>query len=81
MIKYAQWSRKKIYRIKFHFYIMLHLFYFFKQCTTNFSKLSLFRFMRLSDSTFLNIENDPSTPQEVTGAYLSEEIRGKMSLC
>ena len=33
-----------------------------------------------SGSSFLNIENDPSTSQEVTGAYLSEEIWGKVSL-
>ena len=36
--------------------------------------------MHLSDSTFLNIENDPSTSQEVAGAYLREEIWGKVSL-
>ena len=36
--------------------------------------------MHLSDSTFLNIENDPSTSQEVTGAYVSEEIWGKVSI-
>ena len=36
--------------------------------------------MHLSDSTFSNIENDPSTSQEVTGAYLSEEIWDKVSL-
>ena len=36
--------------------------------------------MRLSDSTFLIIENNPSTSQEVTGAYLIEEIWGKVSL-
>ena len=35
--------------------------------------------MHLSDCTFLNIENDPSTSQEVAGAYLSEEIWGKVS--
>ena len=32
--------------------------------------------MHLSYSTFLNIENDP-TSQEVAGAYLSEETLGK----
>ena len=48
-----------------------------KQCTTNFSKLSSFRLMRSSDSTFLNIADDPSTSHEVTGANLSEEILGK----
>ena len=31
----------------------------------------------MSDSTFLNIEGDTSTSQEVTGAYLNEEIWGK----
>ena len=36
--------------------------------------------MHLSDCTFLNIENDPSTSQEVIDAYLSEEIWGKVSL-
>ena len=36
--------------------------------------------MHLSDYTFLNIENDPSTSQEVVGPYLSEEIWGKVSL-
>ena len=36
--------------------------------------------MRLSDCTFLNIENDSSTSQEVTGAYLSEDIWGEASL-
>ena len=35
--------------------------------------------MHLSDCTFLNTENDPSTSQEVAGAYLSEEIWGKVS--
>ena len=30
--------------------------------------------MHLSDSTFLNIENEPSTFQEVTGAYLSAKL-------
>ena len=48
--------------------------------TTKFSKLSPFKLMRLSDCTFLNIENDPSTSHEVTGAYLSEEISNKVSL-
>ena len=33
--------------------------------------------MHLSDCTFLNIENDPSTSQEVAGSYLSEENLGK----
>ena len=28
--------------------------------------------MRLSDSTLLNIENDPSKSHEVTGAYLRD---------
>ena len=36
--------------------------------------------MRLSDCTFLNIENDPSTSHEVTGAYLSEEIGVRESI-
>ena len=36
--------------------------------------------MHLFDCTFLNIENDTSTSQEVVGAYLSEEIWGKVSL-
>ena len=81
MAKHAQWSRKiiKICSIKIQFYIVT-LYYFFKQCITNFSKLSSFSFMRLCDSTFLNIENDPSMSQEVTAAYLSEEIWGKVSL-
>ena len=35
--------------------------------------------MDLSECTFLNMENDPSTSQEVAGAYLSEEIWGKVS--
>ena len=52
-----------------------------KQCTINFSKLSSFKLMSLSDCTFLNIENDFSALHEVTGAYLSEEIWGKVSLC
>ena len=60
---------------------MLHYYFFLKQCTTtNFSKLSSFRLIRLSDNTFLDIENDPFTSQEVTGAYLSEDIWGKRSL-
>ena len=33
--------------------------------------------MRLTD---LNTENNPSTSQKMTGAYLSEEILGKVSL-
>ena len=33
--------------------------------------------MHLSDCTFFNIENDPSTSQEVAGAYLCEEIWGE----
>ena len=48
--------------------------FFLKQCATKLSKLYSFKLMHLSDCTFLNIENDPSTSQEVTGAYLSEEI-------
>ena len=36
--------------------------------------------MRLSDFTFLNTENDSSMSHEVTGAYLSEEIWGKVNL-
>ena len=49
---------------------------------TNFSKFSSFNFklMNLSDCTCLNIENDPSTTQELAGAYLSEDIWGKVSL-
>ena len=54
--------------------------FFLKQCTTNFSKLSSIKFMHLSDCTFLYIENDPSTSQEMAGVYLSEEIWGKVSL-
>ena len=52
-----------------------------KQCTINFSKLSSFKLMSLSDCTFLHIEDDPYTSHEVTGAYLSEEIWRKVSLC
>ena len=60
---------------------MLHFYFLPKQRTTiNISKLSSFRLMRLFHFTFLNIENDASTSQEVTGAYLSEEIWGKLSL-
>ena len=33
--------------------------------------------MHLSDCTFLNIENDASMSQEVTSAYLCEEILGQ----
>ena len=41
-----------------------------KQCTaTNFSKLSSFKLMQLSDCTFLNIENDSSKSHEETSAY------------
>ena len=82
MAKHAQLRRKiiKICSIKIQFYIIFYFWLFFKQCITNFSKLSSFSFMRLSDSTFLNIENDPSTLQEVTGAYLCEEIWGKVSI-
>ena len=36
--------------------------------------------MRLSDCSFFNIENDPSTSQEVTGVYLSEKKWGKVTL-
>ena len=36
--------------------------------------------MHLPNYTFLEIENDPSTSQEVTGSYLSEEIWGKVSI-
>ena len=78
--KYAQWSRKiiQISSIKGQFYIMFPTFLFFlKQCTTNFSKFSSFKLMHLSDCTFLNIENDRSTSQEVAGSYLSEENLGK----
>ena len=76
MTKYAQWNRKviKICRIKIQFYIILHFYFFLKQCTTNFSKLSSFKLMHLSDCTFLNVENNSSTSHEVTAAYLSEEI-------
>ena len=71
----------KICSIKIQFYIMLHFYFLLKQCTTtNISKLSSFRLMCLSDCTFFNIENDASTSQEVTDAYLSEEIGGKVSL-
>ena len=46
-----------------------------KQYTaTNFSKLSSFRLMRLSDRTSLNTENNPSTSQIVTGAYLGKKL-------
>ena len=74
MTKHAQWSRKiiQIWSIKIQFYIVTFLF-FLKQCTTNFSKLSSFKLLHLSDCTFSYIENDPSTSQEVAGAYLSEE--------
>ena len=66
--------------MKIQFYIVTFLF-FLKQCTTtNFSKLSSVTVMRLSYSTFLNIEDDPSTSQEVTGAYLNQEIWGQVSL-
>ena len=54
--------------------------FFLQQCTTNFSKFSSFMLIHLFDCIFLNIENDPSTSQEVAGAYLSEEIWGKVSL-
>ena len=60
---------------------MLYFYYLLKQCTTtNISKLSSFSLMRLSDCTFLSIENDASTSQEVTDAYLREEIWDKVSL-
>ena len=74
-----QKNNKKYASIKIQFYIVTFLF-FLKQCTTDFSKLSSFKFMRLSDCTFLNIENDSPTSHEVTGAYLSEEIWDKVSL-
>ena len=80
MTKYAQWSRKiiKICSIKFQFYFMLH-FYFFWNNAQLFSANSLhLKFVHLFDCTFLNIENDPSKSQEVAGAYLSEEIWGKV---
>ena len=82
MTKYAQWKRKiiKICIIKIQFYVVLHFYFFWKKFTTNFSKLSSFKLTHLSDCTFLNIENDLSTSQEVAGAYLSEEIWGKVSL-
>ena len=78
MTKYAQWNRKiiEICNIKIQFYIVT---FFLKQCITHFSELSSYKLMHLSDCTFLNIENDPSTAQEVAGAYLCEEIWGKVS--
>ena len=63
----------KICSIKIQFYIIFHE-------TTNFSKLFSFKLMRLSDCTFLNIENDSSTSHDVIGAYLSEEIWGKVNI-
>ena len=54
--------------------------FFLKHCTTNFSKMSSFKLLRLSDCTFFNIENDSSTSHEVTSAYLSEEIWGTVNL-
>ena len=45
---------------------------------TKLGELSSFRLMRLSESTLLNIDDDPSTSQEVAGAYLIEEIWGKV---
>ena len=79
MTEYAQWSRKiiQICSIKIQFYIVT---FFLEQCTTNFSKLCSFKLMHLSDCTFLNIENDPFTSQEVTSAHLSEEIWGNVSI-
>ena len=68
------------YSIKSQFYIILHFKIFLKQCTSNFSKFSSNKLMHLSACTFLNIENYPSTSQEVAGAYLGEEICGKVSL-
>ena len=83
MTKHAQRSRKiiglQICSIKIQFYIVIFLFYF-ETCTTNFSKLSSFRLMRLSDSTFLNIENDRSTSQEVTGVSLKWRNLGQSEL-
>ena len=46
-----------------------------KQCTTNFSKLSSFKLMRLSHCRFLSI--DSSTSLEVTGAYLVKKFGAK----
>ena len=60
--------------------ILSHFYFVLKKYITNFSKLSSFRLIRVSDSTFLNIEDDPSTSQEVTGAYLNEKNWAKVSL-
>ena len=70
MTKYAQWNRKIIQVCSIKSYI------FSETMQINFSKFSSFKFMHLSDCTFLNIENDPSMSQEVADAYLSEEIWG-----
>ena len=80
MAKHAQLNREtiKIFSIKINFYIILHFYFFLKHCTNNFSKLFSRRLMHLSDSTLLNIENDSSTSQEMTGPYLSAEIWGKL---
>ena len=77
--KYAQ--RKKIIQIcsiKIQFYIILHFYFLWNNAQL--ISPNLFKLMRLSDCTFLNIENDPSTSQEVADAYICEEIWGKVSL-
>ena len=74
MTKYTQWNRKilQICSIKIQFYIILNFYFLWNNAATNFSKMSSFKPMRLSDCTFLNIENDSSTSYKVTGAYFSE---------
>ena len=74
-------NRREKYAVLKFSSTLCYIFYFFlKQHTTNFSNLSSFKLMHLSDSTFLNIENDPFTSREVIGAFLSEEIWAKVSL-
>ena len=77
MTKHAQWNRKiiQICSNKIQFYIILHFYFFMKQCTTNFSKLSSFKLMPLSVRTFLNI--DSSTSHEVIGVYLVKKFGAK----
>ena len=65
----------KICGVKIQFYIMLHFYFFLKRCTTiNICKLSSFKLMVWQRIL------EHSTSQEVTGASLSEEIWGKVSL-
>ena len=73
MTEHAQWSRKiiKICNIKIQFYIMAHFHFKFFETMHKITSpnLSSFRLVCIWHHILEHKKNDPSTTQEVTGAY------------